>query len=97
IVLLFRETFFQSAPVKRHLLEFALTASIANGTIEWMIGEEKLRHSSLGLFDLLTLCGYNHAVGTGDGAGGLEFRHLLDAHQTHTTRGLECEIRVVAE
>src|SRR5262249_50880799 len=49
------------------------------------------------LFDLLALGGDDHPVGADDRAGGLELWHLLDPHQTHATRRLEREIRVIAE
>ena len=62
-----------------------------------MIGQEKLHHPALGLFNFLTLrCNY-HAVSADDRAGGLQLGHLLNAHQTHATRCLQREIGVVAE
>src|SRR5262249_14432244 len=91
------ETFFQPAPVKRHFLQFAFTTSIADGTIERVIGEQKLGHSTLRLFDLLTLRGDHHAISADDGAGSLQLRHLFDTYQTHAARCLECKIGVVAE
>ena len=62
-----------------------------------MIRQQKLEHRTLRLLDLLALSGDDHAVGTGDRAGGLELRHLLDAHQAHATRGLQRQVGVVAE
>ena len=64
---------------------------------ERMVREEKLRHAALRFFDLFALRGDDHAVGDGDRAGGLQLRHLLNAHQAHATRGLQREIGVVAE
>ncbi len=97
VVFLFGETFFEAAPVERHLLEFTLTTAIADRTIERMIREQKLRHAALGLLDLFALSRDDHAVGAGDGAGGLQLRHLLDAHETHATRSLQREVGVITE
>jgi len=46
-----------------------------------MIGEQKLQHRSLGLFNLFALRGDDHAVSADDRAGGLELWHLLNPHQ----------------
>jgi hypothetical protein len=62
-----------------------------------MVRQQKLVHAALRLLDLLALRGDDHAVGDGDGAGGLQLRHLLDAHEAHATRSLQREVRVVAE
>ena len=97
IVFLFGESFFEPAPVERHLLEFAFAAAIANRAIERVVCEQKLGHATLSFFDFFTLRGDDHAVGASDCAGRLQLRHLLDAHQTHATRGLQREIRVVTE
>jgi hypothetical protein len=51
----------------------------------------------LSFLNLFALRGDNHAVSANDRAGGLQFRHLLDAHQAHATRGLKSEIGVIAE
>src|SRR3954468_14120562 len=88
IVLLLGEAFFESTPIEGHLLQFAFAATIANWAIEWMIGEQKLRHATLRLLDFFALRSYNHAVRARDGAGRLQLRHLVDPHQAHTTRCL---------
>ncbi len=97
VVLLFREPFFKAAPIESHLLEFAFAAAIANRAIERVIREQKLRHAALRFFDLFALRGDDHSVRAGDRAGGLQLRHLLDAHETHAARRLQSEVGVIAE
>ena len=97
VVFLLSEAFFETAPVERHLLQFTFATAIADGAIKRMIGQQKLDHRALRLFNLFALRGDDHAVGADDRAGGLQLRHLLDAHQTHATRSLQREIGVVTE
>src|SRR5437762_2221589 len=97
IVFLFGETLFESAPIKRHLLQFALTTAIADGTIERMIGKQKFEHRTLRFFNFLALSSYDHPVSADDRAGGLQFGHLLDAYQAHAAGSLQCEVGVIAE
>src|ERR1041384_2522188 len=96
-VLPFDETLFEVAPVKSQLLQLAFTAAIADRTIKRMIREQKFEHRTLRLFDLFALRGDDHAVGAGDGAGRLQLRHLLDAHETHAAGCLQREVRVITE
>src|SRR6185437_5152391 len=97
VVLFLGETFFEAAPVERHLLQLTLTTTIAHRAIERMVGEQKLGHATLCFFDLLTLRGDDHAVRANDRAGRLQLRHLLDTHETHATRSLQREIGVITE
>jgi hypothetical protein len=62
-----------------------------------MIRQQKFEHRTLRLLDFFTLRGHHHAVGAGDGAGGLQLWHLLDAHQAHATRRLQREVCVITE
>src|SRR5882672_3411631 len=97
VVFLFDEALFQSTPIESDFLQLTLAAAIADGTIERMIGQQKLQHRALRLFNLIALSGHDHAVGADDGAGGLQLRHLLDAHQAHATRSLQREVGVITE
>src|SRR5678815_825653 len=97
IIFLFGEALFQTTPFKRHFLEFAFTATIANGTIKRMVRQKKLSHAALSFFDLFTLCRNNHSVGTSDGAGRLQLRHLLDPYEAHPARSLQRQIGVITE
>src|SRR3989454_3331743 len=97
VILLFREALFEIAPIKRQLLQLALAATIAYGTVERMIRQQKLEHRSLRLFNLFALRGYDHAIRANDRAGRLQLRHFLDPHQTHATRSLQSKIGVIAE
>ena len=97
VILLFSESLFKAAPIESHLLEFAFASTITNRAIEWVICEEKLRHSALRFFNLFTLRGNDHAIRASDCAGGLQLRHLLDAHKTHPARRLQSEVGVIAE
>src|SRR5450432_2011692 len=54
-ILAFRKALFETAPIKCHLLQFALAAPITDRTIERMIRQQELHHSTLGFFDLLAL------------------------------------------
>ncbi len=96
-VFLLNKPFFQIAPIKGQLLQFAFTAPIADGTIERMIGKQELEHRPLGLFDFLALRRDHHAVGADDRARCLKLRHLLNPHQTHAAGGLQSQVGVVAE
>ena len=96
-VLVFDEAFFEIAPIKSQLLQLALAAAIADGTIERVIRQQKLEHRTLGLLNLFTLRRDHHAIGADDGAGGLQLRHLLDTHQAHATRRLQSKVGVVTE
>ena len=62
-----------------------------------MISQQKLNHRTLGFLNLFTLRRDDHAVGANDRAGGLQLRHLLNAHQAHAARGLQSQVGVVAE
>src|SRR5437667_1989634 len=97
VILLFRETLFEIAPIESQLLQFAFAAAIAHRTIERMIGEQKLEHRALRLLDLFALRRHHHAVSADYRAGSLQLRHLLDPHQTHATRSLQSKIGVIAE
>src|SRR5690348_1346217 len=67
IVFLFRESLFQVAPVKSLLLQLALSTTIANGAVQRMIREQKLKHRTLRFLNLFALRGDDHAVSAGDG------------------------------
>ena len=97
VVFLFGKAFFQIAPVEGHLLQFALAAAIADRAIEWMISQKELHHRALSFLNLFALRRDYHAVSANDRAGGLQLRHLLNAHETHATRRLQSEVGVVAE
>ena len=97
VILLFSETFFESTPVKGHLLQLTFTTAIADGTIKRMIGEQKLEHRALRFFNLVALSGDDHAVSADDGAGRLQLRHLLDSHETHAAGCLQRQIGVVTK
>src|SRR6185369_3535324 len=80
-----------------HLLQLALAAAIANRAIKRMVREQKLSHATLRLLDLFALRRHHHPVRADDGAGRLQLRHLLDTHETHATRSLQREIRVITK
>src|SRR5439155_25805929 len=96
-ILPFNEALFEIAPIERELLQFALAAAIAHGTIKRVIREQKLEHRTLRFVDLFALGCHDHAVIADNRARGLQLRHLLDAHEAHATRCLQSEIGVVAE
>ena len=62
-----------------------------------MIGKQELEHRTLGFLNFFALRGHHHAVGADNRAGGLQLRHLFNAHQAHATRSLQREIGVVTE
>ena len=82
---------------KCHVLQFALAAGIAHRAIQWMIPQQQLDHALARLSNLVTVGDHNHAVCDTRRAGSLQFRHLLNPHQTHAACALEGEIRVIAE
>ena len=61
-VLLLGESFLDIAPVENHFLQFAFAAAVADRAVERMVGEQKLAHRPLCLFDLLARGRDDHAV-----------------------------------
>ncbi len=88
---------FVRAVLEGHVLQLALAAGIADGTIEGMVGEHQLEHGLTGLRDFGAFSGDDHALGDRRGAGGLELGHLLNADDAHAAGGLERKAGVVAE
>jgi len=62
-----------------------------------MITQQQLDHALASLPDLIAVGRDNHSIGDTRSAGGLQLRHLLHADQTHATRALKRQIRVIAE
>jgi hypothetical protein len=83
--------------LKRHVLQLALAAGIADGTVEGVIAEKKLQSCLAGLGDLRGLSVDDHAFGDRGAAGGLEFRHLVDPNDAHAAGCLERDPGIVAE
>ena len=96
-ILSLREALFQVSPIESQFLQFTLAAAITDRAVERVIRQQELEHRTLRLFDLFALRRDHHAVGAGYGAGGLQLRHLLDAHEAHATRSLQCEIGVITK
>ena len=80
-----------------HVLQFALTAGVADRAVEWVVAEQKLQRRLASLGDLGSLGLDNHAFGDRGGAGGLQLGHLLDTNDAHAAGSLKREPRVVAE
>ena len=95
--LFFDEAGFVEAVAERHVLQFALAAFVADGTIERVIREQEFDHVLARFVDLIGVGLHDHAVGGDQGAGGLQLGHLLDFHEAHAARGLQRKPRVVAE
>ena len=88
---------FSRAVLESHVLQFAFATGIAHRTIQRMITQQKLDHGFAGLADFIGFGGNHHSVSDLDGAGGLQLRHLLNAHQTHAAGSLEREAGIIAE
>src|SRR6267378_2399127 len=97
VVFLLGEPLFHAATVECQLLQFTLAAAVTHWTIKRVIGEQEFSHTSLRLLDLFALSGDNHSIRAGDGAGSLQFRHFLNAHETHAAGSLQGKVCVVAE
>ncbi len=81
------------------VLQWALAALVAHGTVEGVVYEEELEHPVLGLLHLVRRRVDHHAVGDGHVAGRLQggaarTGHLHEAHPAHADR---LHARVVAE
>ncbi len=85
------------AVLEGHVLQFALAAGVADGAVERVVAEQEFDHRLARLADLVSVSGYDHAIGDRDGAGGLQLGHFFNAHQAHAARRLEREARVIAE
>gem|GEM_PF-5911494 len=97
MVLGFGEEAVGGTVLEAHVLQFALSASVADGAVEGVVGEDHLEHGLAGLGDLGGLGLDDHALGDRGGAGGLELGHLLDADEAHAAGGLEREAGGVTE
>src|SRR5258708_567106 len=97
VQLTFHVTRFRRAVFEGHVLQFALTASIAYLAIQRMMAEQQLDHGFAGLLNFVRFCSDNHSVRDGDGASCLQLGHLLNAHQTHAASRLQRQTGVVAE
>src|SRR5215469_1344216 len=86
-----------SAVGKRHVLQFALAAGVANRAIEWVISEQQLHHALAGLANLVAVGRHHHALRDASGTGGLQLGHFLNAYQAHAACALQRQIRVIAE
>ena len=85
------------AVLEGHVLQLALAAGVADGAVERVVAEQQLQRGLARLRDLGRLGRDDHALGDRRGAGGLQLRHLLDAHDAHAAGGLQREAGVVAE
>src|SRR5579862_2582891 len=97
VILRLHELRFGGAVAERHVLQFAFAASIANGAIQRMVPEQQFKHRLAGLLDLITFGGDDHALADHRGAGGLQFGHFLDLHQTHAASALQRKVGVIAK
>ncbi len=88
---------FRGAVGKRHVLKFALAASVAYRTIKRMIAKQHLHHAFARLVDFVIVRGYRHPLGDHRRAGGLQLRHLLDPHQAHAASALQRQIGVITK
>ena len=80
-----------------HVLQLAFAAGVAHRAIERMIPQEQLDCALARLHDLGALGRDDHARGHRRRAGGLELRHLLQAHQAHAAGGLQRKPGIVTE
>ena len=80
---------FARAVAEDHVLQFALAAFIADRAIERMVGEQQFQHGFAGLRDKRRIRSHHHAFADRNGAGGLQFRCLLNFHKAHAAGGLQ--------
>src|SRR5271154_5171068 len=97
VQLFFGEAAVIQAVTESHVLQFALAALIADGTIERMIREQELDHILTRFVNLLGVRLYDHAFGSDERARGLQLGHLFHFDQAHAACGLQREARVIAE
>jgi hypothetical protein len=88
---------FARAVLEGHVLQFALAAGVADGTVERVVAEQELECRFAGLRDFRALGGDHHAFGDRGGAGGLKLGNFFEAHDAHAAGSLEREAGVVAE
>ena len=86
-----------SAVLEGHILQLALAAGIADRAVERMVAEQHLQRSLPCLRNLRGLSLDNHAIGDRRRAGGLQLRHLLNAHHTHAASCLQRKSGIVAK
>ena len=85
--LLFGEAAVVQAVTECHVLQFALAALVAYGTIERMIREQELDHVLACFVNLIGVGLYDHALGGEERARSLQLGHLFHFHQAHTASG----------
>src|SRR5208337_5458354 len=97
VILRLGELGLGSAVGKRHVLQFAFAAGVADRAIQRMVAEQQLNHCLAGLTHFIAVGRNDHALGHGCGACGLKLGHLLDLHHTHATRALKRKAGIVAK
>jgi hypothetical protein len=85
------------AVAEDHVLQLALASLVADGAIEWMIGEEKFECGLARLRHLRRFRPNHHAFANRQRAACHQLRHFLHFHQAHATGGLQGEPFPVAE
>ncbi len=103
VELFFGEAAVVEAVAKRHVLQFAFAALVADGAIERMIREQKLEHVLARFVNLRGVGLHHHAFDGDESAGGLKLRALFQlrrgtcgrrpgaqAQGNSRTRGLRC-------
>src|SRR5580704_3311556 len=85
------------AVAEDHVLQFALTAFVANWAIERVIRQEEFQHVLARVVYLFGSGAHDHAFGSHQGTCGLQLGHFFDFDQAHPAGGLQCQPRVIAE
>jgi hypothetical protein len=81
----------------RKVLEIALSALIADRTVERMIGQNELEYRFMGVVDHRGGGADAHSFVGRCAAGGLKLGHFFDFNQAHAAIGVRFEFRVIAE
>ncbi len=80
-----------------HVLQRAFAAPVTDRAVQRVIDQQQLQNAVLRLFDFRRDRVHDHAFRHGDGAGRLDFVHLLDLDQAHPARARRLEPGMVAE
>ena len=97
--LLFNKTSLTRAVGHGLVLQWAFASLVTHRTVQWVVGEEKLKNAVLRLLDLVRIGRHVHAIGDADVARGLErwTAWAVDLHEAHAANANRLHAGVIAK
>ncbi len=95
--LAFHKAAFAGSVAEHHVLQFALAAFVAHGTIQRVIRQQKFQRTLASLLHQVAFGVDHHAFADRQRATNLKLRSLFHFHQAHAARGLQRIAFVIAE